>query len=223
VDEDKNISTAFKALAGKKAYINYDLTVDKNAKIDTALVNKVYLDYEVGGHRGTIEDEDKLYTYAARIKKVSSGIFGSGIGDEPLQGAEFIIKNAQGKYFGGEIDQDGDTVPEKVWTTKDKAKTFVSGKDGIFNLTGVKEGTYNAEETKAPKGYQKLAEPIEFVVNKLTDGATTGDLDPHKITNDLIYEFFTGSRTLLIASSLAGITIAVGAGTYIYRKKRYDM
>lgn len=46
------------------------------------------------------------------------------------------------------------------------AITLVSNGQGQFEITGLAEGTYYLEETKAPKGFGKLTEDVKFTVDK---------------------------------------------------------
>ncbi|MBK0900227.1 peptidase, partial [Enterococcus faecium] len=85
----------------------------------------------------------------------------------PLEGAEFAAKNAEGKYYGGLVDTDKDGVKEAVWVDDvANAAILKSDKEGHFEITGLTEGEYSLEETKAPENYQKLTEDIAFKVNK---------------------------------------------------------
>ncbi|MEJ4383399.1 prealbumin-like fold domain-containing protein, partial [Enterococcus faecium] len=102
-----------------------------------------------------------------KFLKVDSGLFGTGIKATPLEGAEFAVKNAEGKYYGGLVDTDKDGVKEAVWVDNvANAAILKSDKEGHFEITGLTEGEYSLEETKAPENYQKLTEDIAFKVNK---------------------------------------------------------
>ena len=51
------------------------------------------------------------------------------------------------------------------WGKKDDAITLVSNGQGQFEITGLADGTYYLEETKAPKGFAKLTDDVEFKVD----------------------------------------------------------
>lgn len=73
------------------------------------------------------------------------------------------------------------------WGKKENAITLVSNGQGQFEITGLAEGTYYLEETKAPKGFGKLTEDVKFTVDK--DSYTkNGDINYKKedtgTTND---------------------------------------
>ena len=64
------------------------------------------------------------------------------------------------------------------WGKKDDAITLVSNGQGQFEITGLAEGTYYLEETKAPKGFGKLTEDVMFTVDK----------DSYKANGDINYK-----------------------------------
>jgi len=108
-----------------------------------------------------------VVTYGAKFLKVDSGLFGIVIKATPLEGAEFAAKNAEGKYYGGLVDTDKDGVKEAVWVDDvANAAILKSDKEGHFEITGLTEGKYSLEETKAPENYQKLTKEISFKVDK---------------------------------------------------------
>ncbi|HAQ5279591.1 TPA: peptidase, partial [Enterococcus faecium] len=76
-------------------------------------------------------------------------------------------KNAEGKYYGGLVDTDKNGVKEAVWVDDvANAAILKSDKEGHFEITGLTEGEYSLEETKAPENYQKLTKEISFKVDK---------------------------------------------------------
>ena len=61
------------------------------------------------------------------------------------------------------------------WGDKDNAITLVSDGQGKFEITGLAEGTYYLEETKAPEGFAKITTDIEFKVDKDSYKSETGN------------------------------------------------
>ncbi|MBT9710290.1 peptidase, partial [Enterococcus faecium] len=58
-------------------------------------------------------------------------------------------------------------VKEAVWVDDvANAAILKSDKEGHFEITGLTEGKYSLEETKAPENYQKLTKEISFKVDK---------------------------------------------------------
>lgn len=86
-----------------------------------------------------------------------------------LEGAKFVLKNAEGKYY--------------KYDANTKAVTWVVGKadttevttdvNGVARFDGLQAGTYKLEETAAPAGYNQLTKDITIVLNK--DGSATID------------------------------------------------
>lgn len=86
-----------------------------------------------------------------------------------LEGAKFVLKNAEGKYY--------------KYDANTKAVTWVVGKadttevttdvNGVARFDDLQAGTYKLEETAAPAGYNQLTKDITIVLNK--DGSATID------------------------------------------------
>ena len=73
------------------------------------------------------------------------------------------------------------------WGDKAKAITLVSDGQGRFEITGLAEGTYYLEETKAPEGFAKLTSDVPFTVNNksyTTGGEKAIDYVPSSNKND---------------------------------------
>lgn len=73
------------------------------------------------------------------------------------------------------------------WGEKDDAIVLVSDGNGKFEITGLAEGTYYLEETKAPEGFAKLTSDVPFTVNNksyTTGGEKAIDYVPSSNKND---------------------------------------
>lgn len=73
------------------------------------------------------------------------------------------------------------------WGDKANAITLVSDGQGRFEITGLAEGTYYLEETKAPEGFAKLTSDVPFTVNNksyTTGGEKAIDYVPSSNKND---------------------------------------
>ncbi|UDM80818.1 Cna B-type domain-containing protein [Vagococcus fluvialis] len=74
--------------------------------------------------------------------------------------AEFVIKNADGKFYNGIDDKN-----KSQWVASEKeAKKIVSNEKGIVEVVGLEPGVYSAKEIKAPEGYDKLTQDVAFEV-----------------------------------------------------------
>ncbi|MEQ7220799.1 Cna B-type domain-containing protein [Vagococcus fluvialis] len=74
--------------------------------------------------------------------------------------AEFVIKNADDKFYNGIDDKN-----KSQWVVSEKeAKKLVSNEKGIVEVVGLEPGVYSAKEIKAPLGYDKLTQDVAFEV-----------------------------------------------------------
>ena len=113
------------------------------------------------------------------------------------------------------------------WGDKDKAITLVSDGQGQFEITGLAEGTYYLEETKAPKGFAKLTSDVMFKVNsesytkngdinyKKDDKGTTNDAQ--RVENNNLTIPQTGGIGTIIFTAIG---LAIMASAVIAIKKR---
>ena len=122
----------------------YSATVTSDAlQLDPAK-NTAHLTYgHEPGSNSTPIKETKVYNARIEVLKTDDE-------DKPLAGAEFVLKNSEGKYY---------SISNNVvsWVDSiDAATKRVSGADGKMDpFTGLADGTYTLVETKAPDGYNK--------------------------------------------------------------------
>ena len=84
-----------------------------------------------------------------------------------LEGAKFLLKNAEGKYYKYD-------AAKVTWVdAKADATEVITGADGAARFDGLQAGTHYLEETVAPAGYNQLTKDITIVLNK--DGSATID------------------------------------------------
>ena len=79
-------------------------------------------------------------------------------GETKLPGAEFIIRNGEGKY----VTADG--INFVSFTDKDKATKLTTGSDGTFALEYLPLGEYVLEEIEAPEGYMIVTASEDFEI-----------------------------------------------------------
>jgi LPXTG-motif cell wall-anchored protein len=170
------------------ATLNADAAINSNANSNTA-----YIHYEKdssGKSMTEMHDTVYAYTYGLNIVKID------GSADETtyLQGAQFVLyKEMEGTFTEDEISTftgaNYYTIPasgnddaryfKKVvmnngtfqrGTSSNEYDTLISeATEAGITAKGLTDGKYILVETRAPRGYNELAEDIYFEINKLAD------------------------------------------------------
>ncbi len=210
-----DLKTVNAAAKGKIVTVEYTAKLNDNAVIGASgNKNEAQLEYSNNPNNTadtgkTVEDSAIVFTYEFVVNKVDES-------RNPLAGAEF-------------------TLYKKVNGAEDKQLTFtVSAEKTTFTLTGLDDGDYVLKETKAPTGYNKIAD-IEFTItaehenetlNSLTvnNSSFTPDTTAGKITTDIENKSgsslpTTGGIGTTILYVVGGILI-VAAGVALITKKR---
>lgn len=183
-----NLKADFKNLAtGDKVLVTYHAKLnDKAAVGNPGNPNTMHLEFsnnpndEGDGETGETPDKEVIvFTYELDADKVDGKDKTTA-----LEGAEFVLKNAQGNGEGVQYavinavtgkfirwsDSRIDETNDAGETTKLVSTIDSTGK-AVFKVSGIDAGTYWLEETKAPVGYN-LPNPAE---TKLTITATIKD------------------------------------------------
>lgn len=209
--------TDLKLVSGvsKGMYIIVEYTATLNQSAEVGLdgnVNIAKLEYsnkpdqsgsgETGNTGNTPEDKVIVFTYELDTTKVD--------GDDnaiKLQGAEFKLKNKDEKW--AIVDTDCKVTG---WAESEQGgSTLTSDANGLFKVIGLDEGKYYLKETKAPAGYNLLANEITVVITATTeavwtDGQASNALTKLEVTADNIKG--TGDTS----TGIAGITVANNKG-----------
>lgn len=188
----------------------YDATLNANAEIGLpGNPNSVYLEFSNNpngdGLGRTNEDSVIVFTYELDGTKVD------GENAEALQDAEFVLLNSARTTAAAIVDGKvsewvqvhseaavGDiTMPESYeeWVQRygNENVIITSGADGLFNISGLDDGTYYLREIKAPDGYNLLDADVKVEISAAT-------------TNGQEWDEFVP------ANALTGLTIAVNDG-----------
>ena len=122
--------------------VSYTATLNNKSDVVTADIgntNSVYLSYTENSAPKTTDPAATTTTYTYQIDVTKTD------GTNPLAGAEFQLKNADGKFVN--VDGSGYFIK---W---DATGSTLSGTE--FSIIGLDAGTYTLVETKAPTGYIK--------------------------------------------------------------------
>ncbi|HFI0700462.1 TPA: SpaH/EbpB family LPXTG-anchored major pilin [Streptococcus suis] len=202
-----------------------------------------------------VPDQPKVITHGKRFIKTDDKAANAG-DIQKLTGAEFAVKNGEGKYLAlksadtqaealtkyTQAEQtyltalkNGTADTEKAardaayealnmqweWVTEvSKAFKFISSADGKFEVKGLRAGSYELVETKAPDGYALPSSTIPFVVNQgsWTDSAQETAIDGHtQVKNKKITIPQTGGIGTVVFT-VVGLSTMVFA--FIAMKKR---
>lgn len=244
IDLSTYVQANLNTLGGKKVVVTYTAKLTEDAVVDNGVIeenNKVYVeftnDYDTFQKGETPEKDVDVYSFTLDIYKYTddNGTDGYQANDTHLAGAEFQLYKtvndttyyatanevADGNYkITGWAEMAGTEAP-------DGAATFVTPESGKLDIDGLDLGTYYLRETKAPEGYNLLADPIEI---KIEDKAGDNALAPiveipvkHVENSSGIELPSTGGIGTTIFYTLGGL-LAVGAVVLLVTKKRvHDM
>lgn len=136
-----------------------------------------------------------------------------------LDGAEFTL-----------VDKDKNPV---IIGENNVSNTYTSSQ-GVVLEAGLNAGTYTLTEIKAPSGYSKLAEPIQFevtstdvrlktssdkvIIEKSTDG-TAEDMWIIKVKNDALYELPETGGNGIFWYTIGGMLLMMAAALILYKRK----
>lgn len=211
-----DLKTVIGVSQGKYIIVEYTATLNQNAVVGLdGNPNVVYLEYSnkpdqsgsgnTDNTGNTPEDKVIVFTYELDTTKVDGKD-----NAEKLEGAEFKLKNAAGKW--AIVDRNNKVTG---WAdAEENGSTLTSGADGLFKVIGLDDGTYYLKETKAPTGYNLLSSEITVVITATTtngqnwtDGVASSALTKLEVTAD--EKAGTGDTS----TGVAGITVANNKGS----------
>ena len=190
--------TKYQGKIDKPVVITYTATVNKDAIKRDKETNTATLQYS-----NNPADETSFDKSSVKVDVFSFNIvidkYAAGSESTKLEGAKFVLKNAEGKYY-----KYNDATKTVTWVnTKAEGATEVSTKaDGSAHFDGLQAGTYRLEETAAPAGYNQLTDDITIVITD-KDTATVADNPSNPAAADL-------SLTAKVANSTGAVLPETG-------------
>lgn len=195
---------------GKAFTVTYYAKVNKDAVVTEK--NKAQLEYgnKPGETTTTTPSEAKTPTYPLDINKIKKG----ANPEEKLAGAKF-------KLYRNETDaktdknaitvsgSKGNYVVDPTSTTEFESVKSIEGKGYNLHLNGLAAGTYYLVETKAPDGFNKLANPIKVTIAKTSDTEWTISKNDTK-EEDKIIDIENSTGSLLPSTGGAGVIVFAG-------------
>ena len=198
--------------------VTYDAVVNENAVIaGEGNSNKTQLKFGEDSDFETTWDETKTYTFKVDVVKTDGD-------NKVLDGAQFKLYNA--KTGGDEIALV--EVSDGVYRLAKDGETgveYITTVDGQLEIKGFDANTnYYLEETKAPDGYNKLAERVEIAVKdsnleaSVSNGTwQSGGIHVVNHTGSLLPT--AGGMGTTIFYVAGGAIVIAAAATIAYRKR----
>lgn len=195
--------------ADDQIIVSYSATLNENAVIKgSGNTNETWLKY--GNGTDTAHSTTTTKTYEIPVFKYAK----KDNGEKGLAGAKFTLsKNSNGSDPIELIKVNDETkdLTYRVAKTGEKpvATEITTPSNGKFVIQGLDADTYYLTEIEAPKGYNKLAAPIEVVI----DGEGNVKLNKTEVVTTVNVENKTG--TLLPSTGGMGTTIIYMAGAIL--------
>ena len=204
-----------KTNTGKTIVINYTGTVNNTAIIaDEANPNKATIKW--GNIDNPLTDDDTVEVWSAKItiKKVD----GDG---KALEGAGFVLKNEDGKYYKNTDGVVSWVDTEAAATEIFPVKANADATDAAASFTGLADGTYTLIEKTVPTGFNKAADK-ELTI----EGVDAENLDlalETTVENKSGAELpSTGGIGTTIFYVLGGLLVIGAAIILVARRKAHD-
>lgn len=207
----------------KPVVITYTATVNENAIQRNEETNTATLKYSNDPADktsfGESHDEVNVFSFNIVINK-----YAAGNESTKLEGAKFVLKNAEGKYYNC------DTATKAVTWVDNKADAteVTTDENGAARFDGLQAGTYKLEETAAPAGYNQLTKDITIVLDKngtaTIDGAASTPGTDHSLTAGVANSTGTmlpetGGIGTVIFVALGALAV-ICAGVFLVTNKR---
>lgn len=214
---------------GDVVTVTYYAQINENAKIaDEANVNKAKVEYGTNSH--TEYDTTETYVWKMNIVKYTM----EQETEKKLAGATFqLSRDAAGAEVIKLVKVNDTTYRLALPTETDTAvDTITTGETGELVINGLADGTYYLTETKAPKGYNLLREPVKVTIGhkdangKLTETSFVADqteMDTSgvvKVENNAGVELPSTGGIGTTVFYVLGSAMALGAVILLVTKKR---
>lgn len=215
--------------------VTYYAQINENAKIaDEANVNKAKVEYGTNSH--TEYDTTETYVWKMNIVKytMKKAADSDQATEEKLAGATFqLSRDAAGAQVIKLVKVNDTTYRLALPTeTEGVVDTITTGETGELVINGLADGTYYLTETKAPRGYNLLREPVKVTIGhkdangKLTETSFVADQTETdtsgvvKVENNAGAELPSTGGIGTTVFYVLGSAMALGAVILLVTKKR---
>ncbi|HIX73221.1 MAG TPA: SpaH/EbpB family LPXTG-anchored major pilin [Candidatus Anaerobutyricum stercoripullorum] len=203
--------------------VTYSAVVNENAVVyDDANTNKTKLTFGEDNRDETTWDETKTYTFKVDVAKTDGE-------NKVLDGAQFKLYDA--KTGGNEIVlvqvNQGVDGAYRLAKEGETGVEYITTKDGQLEIKGFDANTnYYLEETKAPDGYNKLAERVEIAVKEANLDATVSNNTwqsggVHIVNNTGSLLPGTGGMGTTVLYMAGGVLVIAAGALLIFRRRMH--
>lgn len=198
--------------------VTYSAVVNENAQVSSSVnPNETTLKYGEDSEFETVPSKTETYTFKVDVVKTDED-------NKVLDGAQFKLYDAE--IGGNEIALVKD--PDGVYRFAKYGETgveYITTVNGQLEIKGFDANTnYYLEETKAPDGYNKLAERVEIAVKEANLEATVsngiwqnGGVHIENKTGSLIPS--TGGMGTTIFYIIGGVLVAAAGIFFVIRRR----
>lgn len=214
---------------GDVVTVTYYAQINENAKIaDEANVNKAKVEYGTNSH--TEYDTTETYVWKMNIVKYTM----EQETEKKLAGATFKLSRDEAGAQVIKLVKVNDTTYRLALPTETEGvvDTITTGETGELVINGLADGTYYLTETKAPRGYNLLREPVKVKIDhttangKLTETSFVADQTETdtsgvvKVENNAGAELPSTGGIGTTVFYVLGSAMALGAVILLVTKKR---
>ena len=207
---------------GDVVTVTYYAQINENAVIaDEANVNKARVEYGTNSH--TEYDTTETYVWKMNIVKYTM----EQETEKKLAGATFKLSRDEAGAQVIKLVKVDDTTYRLALPTETEGvvDTVTTGETGELVINGLADGTYYLTETKAPRGYNLLREPVKVKIDhttangKLTETSFVADQTETDTSGVVKVENNAGGIGTTVFYVL-GSAMALGAVILLVTKKR---
>lgn len=215
--------------------VTYYAQINEKAVVaDEANVNKAKVEYGTNSH--TEYDTTETYVWKMNIVKytMKKAADGDQATEEKLAGATFQLSRDEAGTQVIKLVKVDDTTYRLALPTETEGvvDTITTGETGELVINGLADGTYYLTETKAPRGYNLLREPVKVKIDhttangKLTETSFVADQTETdtsgvvKVENNAGAELPSTGGIGTTVFYVLGSAMALGAVILLVTKKR---
>lgn len=195
-----------------KITVRYYAKVKNSALVNNAMKNTTWLTYG-DKNTETNKSETETFTYGIPVFKYTGN-------NQPLAGAKFILSKQENPSDTDAIKFTQDTKDREKYTyaadltSPNATKTLESQDSGYIKIQGLEAGTYYLKETEAPKGYNKISEPIKIEIGTNDDG-TQKITVKNEFVEDGVVRVKNNTGSLLPSTGGMGTTLIYVVGSIL--------